>query len=244
MPQINRLKLSNLKSEMRCLASREKSIILQRFFKTGKGDYGEGDKFLGIVVPVQRKIVRKYFVDLTLSEVLILLKSQFHEERLTALLILVAKYEKGKINEQKKIFNAYLKNIRYINNWDLVDLTAYEIVGDWLENKDQRILFKLANSKNIWEKRIAMVSTFCYIKKGKSEMALQVAEILLFDKHDLIQKAVGWMLREVGKRCGIEKEEQFLMKYFKTMSRTTLRYAIERMPEKKRKFYLNRKMTT
>lgn len=230
-----------LKRELRKNASKEKAEILSRFFKTGPGQYGEGDKFLGITVPKQRVIV-KQFSDLNLHDLQNLINGVYHEERLTALLILVLKFSRVDKKEQEKIYKFYLKNTKKINNWDLVDLTAEKIVGPYLEGKDKSILLKLARSKNLWERRIAILSTFHYIKKGKSELTLQIAEILLNDEHDLIHKAVGWMLREVGKRCGEKDEEEFLKKYYKKMPRTMLRYAIERFVEKKRLKYLKNKI--
>ncbi len=161
---------------------------------------------------------------------------------MTALLILVLRYPRVDKKEQEKIYKFYLKNTRNINNWDLVDLTAEKIIGPYLEEKDKSVLFKLARSKNLWEKRIAILSTFHYVKKGESKLTLQIAEILLNDDHDLMHKAVGWMLREVGKRCGEKEEEEFLKKYYKKMPRTMLRYAIERFAENKRLKYLKNKI--
>lgn len=233
--------IEDLKKELRKKASKEKSLILSRFFKTGPGQYGQGDKFLGVVVPEQR-IIAKKFIDLKLNDLQKLLDSPYHEERLTGLLILVLKYPDVNKLEKKKIYNFYLKNTKKINNWDLVDLTAEKIIGPYLENKDKSILFKLARSKNLWERRIAILSTFYYIKKGESELTFQIAELLLEDKQDLMHKAVGWMLREVGKRCSEKTEEDFLKKYYKKMPRTMLRYAIERFEENKRLKYLNNKI--
>lgn len=229
------------KKELRKKASTKKAVILARFFKTGPGQYGQGDKFLGVTVPDIR-ITIKEFTELGLSDLQKLLNSPYHEERLSALLILVIKYPRVDKREQKKIYEFYLKNTKKINNWDLVDLTAEKIIGPYLENKNKDVLFKLVKSKNLWERRIAILSTFHYIKKGKSELTLQIAEILLNDEHDLIHKAVGWMLREVGKRCGEKEEEKFLKKYYKKMPRTMLRYAIERFVEKKRLKYLKNKI--
>jgi 3-methyladenine DNA glycosylase AlkD len=228
---------SDLKKELQTKANKEKAKNLQRFFKTGPGQYGEGDLFLGIMVPESRKIVAKY-KHLTLADLLESFSSKFHEERLTVLLILVEKFRKGDEAEKKKIFDFYIKNRKGINNWDLVDLTAPKIVGAYLEKKDKALLYKFAKSKYLWEKRIAMISCFNFIRKGDSKDALKIAEILKNDKHDLIQKAVGWMLREVGKRCGQKIEEEFLQKHYKIMPRTMLRYAIERFPEKERKRWL------
>ncbi len=226
-------RLSSLRSEMKSLSDPDRAQHLQRFFKTRKGEYAEGDKMMGISVPVQRTLVKKY-VNLSLKDVTKILQSQWHEERLTALLILVEQFQKGDDEQQKEIFNLYLKNTKLINNWDLVDASSEYIVGSWLEDRDKNLLIDLAHSDLIWERRIAMLATFCYIKKGNPEWALKIAEVLVADQHDLIQKAVGWMLREVGKRCSLEAEEAFLKKHFKKMPRTMLRYAVERFEEPKR----------
>jgi len=230
--------LENLRKEILKLKNPAKAKVLMGFFKTGKGEYGEGDKFLGIVVPKQRELVKKYWKDLNLTEITKLLKSPFHEERLIALLLLVKKFETGE--EQEKIFKLYLKNTKFINNWDLVDLTAPNIVGEYLKGKDRKVLYKLAKSKSLWEKRISILATFQFIKNKDPKDTLKISEILLKDEHDLIHKAVGWMLREVGKKCGEEIEEKFLQKYVKKMPRTMLRYAIERFPEEKRQRYLKK----
>lgn len=222
---------------MKKKANSQKAKLLQGFFKTGKGQYGEGDIFLGIMVPIQREIAKKY-QDLYLSDIQKLLNSKIHEERLIALLILVSQFKRGDIQKREVIFKFYLKNAKNINNWDLVDLTAPNIVGQFLINKNRKILYHLAKSENLWEKRIAVLSILSFIKDNQFDDALKIAEILLKDKHDLIHKAVGWMLREVGKR-NLAVEEKFLKKYYKKMPRTMLRYAIEKFPEKKRRWYLN-----
>lgn len=218
----------------------DKARILQRFFKTGKGQYGEGDIFLGLVVPIQRNIA-KQFSHLTLNDVLLLLKNPTHEYRLIALFILIEQYKKGDEEKRKAIFNLYMKNTTCINNWDLVDLSSPNIVGEYLYNKDYTTLYTFAKSSSLWKKRIAMLATFTDIKRGRYDRALTIAEILVHDTHDLIQKAVGWMLREMGKRGGLKEEERFLRKYAPTMPRTMLRYAIERFPEEKRQYYLKSK---
>ena len=228
-----------LKEELAKKANQDKAKILQRFFKTGKGEYGEGDIFLGITVPESRKIAKKYS-DLSYNNIRNLLESKIHEERLIALLILVNNYNKN-IEKRNEIFDFYIENINNINNWDLVDLTADKIVGSFLFEKDKNILYKLAKSSNLWEKRIAIISTFHFIKNNEFSDTLKIAEILLNDKRDLIHKAVGWMLREIGKR-NLKVEEEFLKKYYKNMPRTMLRYAIEKFSEVKRKVYLNRKI--
>jgi 3-methyladenine DNA glycosylase AlkD len=230
--------LKNLKNEVNLLTNPKKAEILKRFFKTGKGQYGEGDIFLGIQVPDSRKIARKYS-DIQWDSVTKLLKSTIHEERLIALFILVKQFEKGDENIKDSIFKIYLENTRFINNWDLVDLSADKIVGSYLFDKQKDILFSLAVSDNLWERRIAIMSTFNFIKKGNCEYTLKIARILLNDKHDLIHKAAGWMLREVGKRCSQKKLEDFLRINYKKMPRTMLRYAIEKFPEDLRQKYLN-----
>ena len=231
--------LSKIKKELKSLASKKDAQILQRFFKTGKGEYGEGDIFLGIRVPVQRQVVKKYW-QMDLREVEVLLKSKIHEYRLVALLILVKKFEQGNEKTKKKIFNLYLKNTKYINNWDLVDLSAPNIVGTYLLDKDRDILYKLAESQSLWERRISILATYTFIKQGEYQDTLKISEVLLKDKHDLIHKAVGWMLRELGKRIDQTIEEKFLKKYYKSMPRTMLRYAIEKFTDSKRKFYLKK----
>jgi 3-methyladenine DNA glycosylase AlkD len=230
--------LLELKKEIRKKANPQKAKLLQGFFKTGKGQYGEGDVFWGIMVPTQREIAKKY-QDLSLGDIQKLLNSKIHEERLIALLILVSQFKKADIRKRELIFNFYLKNAKNINNWDLVDLTAPNIVGQFLMNKDRKIIYKLAKSHNLWEKRITVLSTFTFIKYGQFKDALKIAEILLSDKHDLIHKAVGWMLREIGKR-DLAMEEGFLKKHYKNIPRTMLRYAIEKFPEKKRRKYLKK----
>lgn len=235
----NILNLENLHKKLSALSNPSKAGILEHFFKTGPGEYGFGDKFLGIVVPELRKIAREYKV-LKLVDLKKLIKSRYHEERMVALLILAVKNAYAGEKERKEIYDFYLNNIRYINNWDLVDLSAEKIIGPYLENKDKKILEKLARSEILWERRIAMLSTFHYIKQGKTVWPLKIAEMLINDKHDLIHKAVGWMLREIGKRCGENILEEFLQKRYQKMPRTMLRYAIERLDEKKRKYYLAR----
>jgi 3-methyladenine DNA glycosylase AlkD len=233
--------LTKIKQELKSLADPKKAGIYQRFFKTGKGEYGEGDIFLGLKVPDQRKVVKKY-KDLSLNKVIKLLQSKIHEHRLVALLILVEKYQKGDDKEQKKIVDLYLKNTKQINNWDLVDLSAHKILGDYLLKHPQKknILYKLAKSRLLWERRISIISTAAFIRENKFEDTLKISKILLKDEHDLIHKAVGWMLREVGKKDQ-KTEEKFLKKHYQTMPRTMLRYAIERFSQSKRMFYLGKK---
>jgi 3-methyladenine DNA glycosylase AlkD len=231
--------LDQIKRDLLRLSNPEKAKKLSGFFKTGKGQYGEGDIFLGIPVPEQRKIAKRH-IGLPLNALKELLNSKIHEHRLTALLILISKYRKADKTGKHEIFSFYLTNTGNINNWDLVDLSAPKIIGEYLFNKDTSILFKLAKSHNLWERRIAILSTFTFIRNNIFEDALRISELLLHDEHDLIHKAVGWMLREIGKRDQ-EIEERFLSKYCMQMPRTMLRYAIEKFDENKRKFYLAQK---
>ena len=227
--------LSQLKSELEQLSNPSKAKIQSSFFKTSKGQYSEGDIFLGVTVPETRKIANKY-LNLQLTEIQQLLSSKIHDHRLIGLLILVENYKKTK---DEKIPKFYLQNLKQVNNWDLVDLSADKILGQYLLDKDKSILYKLAQSNNLWERRVAIISTFQFIKNNQFEDTLKISEILLNDKHDLIHKAVGWMLRELGKR-NQELEEQFLKKHYKTMPRTMLRYAIEKFDGEKRKQYLSK----
>ncbi len=232
--------ISKIKKDLRQVASIEKAQILRRFFKTGQGQYGEGDQFLGIVVPEIRRLVKKYR-EASREDILTLLHSAFHEERLWALLVLVDQFERGDEKTQKDIFEIYWQNTKFINNWDLVDLTADKIAGAYLKNRDRKILLELAESKILWERRIAILATFHFTKNGECEWTLKIAKKLLGDEQDLIHKAVGWMLREVGKRCSEKVECDFLDQHALKMSRTMLRYAIEKFEEKKRKHYLDLK---
>lgn len=217
----------------------EKSEILSRFFKTGKGQYGEGDKFLGITVPLSRTIAHKYGT-LELTDISKLLENKYHEVRLIALLILVHQYKKSTVKtEKEKIVNFYLKNTKHINNWDLVDLSAHYILGDYLLDNKREILLKLAKSKNIWERRIAIISTFAFIYKNESKWTFRIIDLIMNDEQDLIHKACGWMLREVGKRVSEDDLKKYLDANHSKMPRTMLRYAIERLPEKIRLYYLH-----
>jgi 3-methyladenine DNA glycosylase AlkD len=228
-----------IKKELKSLSNKKQANLLKGYFKTGKGEYGEGDIFLGIKVPIQRQVAKKS-IDLSVVGVEKLLNSKIHEERLVALLILVLKYERGGEKEKKKIFETYLKNTKYINNWDLVDVTCPKIIGNYLLDKNRDVLYKLVKSKNLWERRMAIIATASFIRSNEFKDTIKIAEILLNDEHDLIHKATGWMLREVGKRD--EKElTDFLDKYYSKMARTMLRYSIERLEDKKRKYYLQKK---
>jgi len=234
--------LEKISKELKNLGNKPQAAILQRFFKTAKGQYGEGDIFLGIKVPVSRQVAKKH-TDLALKDVSVLLKNKIHEFRLVALLILVEKYQKTDDRKIKaKIVDFYLKHTKHINNWDLVDLSVAKILGDYLllDNKKNEILDKLAASKNLWERRMAMVATYAFIQKGRAEEALALAKKLLKDDQDLMHKAVGWMLREVGKRVDRQKLINFLDKEAKNMPRTALRYAIEHLSPQERENYLKK----
>jgi len=221
-----------LKKELFKLGNSQKAKILARFFKTGLGEYGEGDIFWGLAVPQQRQMAKK-FAHLSLKELKKLLLSKVHEHRLTALLILVAKFQKAKEKEQEKIVNFYLENTKRVNNWDLVDLSAPKILGVYLLKKNKSVLYQLARSENLWEKRMAIMTTFEFIKNNQFKDALKISKILLSAEDDLIHKAVGWILREVGKKDQV-MEENFLKKHYQQMPRTMLRYAIEKFAESKR----------
>jgi 3-methyladenine DNA glycosylase AlkD len=228
-----------IQHRLKQLANKDQAIISQKFFKTGTGDYGEGDIFHGIRVPELRKLAKEYR-DLPVNEVKTLLQSHIHEERLLALLILIGSFSNGDATGRKDIYDLYLENIRYINNWDLVDASAEQIIGAYLMDKGKQPLYRLAESKNMWERRIAIMSTFRFIKQNEFSETLKIAAMLLGDREDLIHKAVGWMLREIGKR-NLSAEESFLKAHYKQMPRTMLRYAIEKFPETTRQLYLKGK---
>jgi 3-methyladenine DNA glycosylase AlkD len=219
-------KFSNLKN----------SQILAKFFKTGKGEYGEGDVFYGVQVQKTRTIAKQFF-DLPVEDCLILLKSKIHEERLLALFILGKKFKHADETDRKKLYLLYMKNLRYVNNWDLVDSSAYMIAGGYLYEESRKPLYRLAHSKNLWKKRVAIIATFHFIRRNDFVDTLKIAKILLNDKHDLIHKAVGWMLREIGKR-DLNRLEEFLARHYQKMPRTMLRYAIEKLPQRRRLRYL------
>lgn len=228
-----------VKISLRKFKNPEKAKIYSRFFKTGKREYGEGDKFLGLTVPQQRKIAGQY-KDLPLHQIKKLLNSKFHEDRCVALFMLTHKYKKANEDQKSQIVKFYLSNTDRINNWDLVDLSAYKILGDFLLRGNRHILYQLAKSPDMWERRISIISTHAFIKNGQIDDTYKIARLLLNDKEDLIHKAVGWMLREAGK-----KDQDLLEKFLKAnisgISRTSLRYAIEKMPTKKKKYYLKLK---
>lgn len=232
-----RLTAAAMRSELRTLGDSDIAAHSARFFKSGPGEYGEGDRFLGLRVPVLRSVVKKYR-GAPLRAVLSLLRSSWHEERLFAVLLLAQEYRLGNASDKKAIYEAYLSNRAYINNWDIVDSSAHLIVGPQLEAGSRDILYELAASEQLWDRRIAMMSTFHFIRRNEFRDALRIACLLKCDEHDLIHKAVGWMLREIGNR-DLPVEEQFLKKHYRTMPRTMLRYAVEKFPETRRKAYLN-----
>ena len=228
--------LGALRRELRAEADPDDAVNLKRFFKTGPGQYGEGDQFLGLRVPVLRRLARAYR-DLPVSDALTLLQSKWHEERLVGLILLVGLYKRGGAAERQSIYDAYLGHTRHINNWDLVDSSAEHIVGPHVRPAEVAVLERLAKSPDVWERRIAMLATFHWIKQREFAPALHVAERLLADKHDLIHKAVGWMLREIGKRDRATLTS-FLARHYRVLPRTALRYAIEHFPERERQRYL------
>jgi len=228
--------IEEIKNELAALADAADGLFLQRFFKTGPGQYGEGDMFRGIRVPPLRKLAAAYLA-MPMGQAALLLSSSYHEDRLLALLILVGKFKLGGEAERDAIYRLYLQNTRFINNWDLVDASAEHIVGGYLLGRDCGPLHGLARSGIIWERRIAIMATFHFIRRGRFDMTLEIAEMLLQDREDLIHKAVGWMLREVGKR-DLQAEEAFLAAHYRQMPRTMLRYAIERFAEERRQGYL------
>lgn len=230
------MSVAELQKRLAALGDRRVAESSRRFFKTGPGEYGEGDLFRGVRVPALRRLAKEY-QGLTLSEAEQLLRSQFHEDRLLALLILVRLYARAGSEARGKIYRLYLKNARFVNNWDLVDSSAEHIVGAFLWDKGREPLRRLAQSDDLWERRIAVMATFHFIKRGEFGETLGIARRLLSDPEDLIHKAVGWMLREVGKRDA-EAEEQFLKVHYRRMPRVMLRYAIERFSEEKRRRYL------
>ena len=226
-------------NELLSVGTPEKAAHLQGFFKTGPGQYGEGDVFIGVVVPYTRSIA-KANLQMPMTEVGKLLKSKYHEARLCALLILTERFKKASESERKEIFTFYLKNASRANNWDLVDLSCPTIVGGYLLDKDHDVLYKLAESECLWEQRIAIVSTYTFICKNDFNDTLELSKKLFSHKHDLIHKAVGWMLRETGKR-NREVLTGFLEEYATVMPRTSLRYAIEHYPEHERQYFLKKK---
>jgi 3-methyladenine DNA glycosylase AlkD len=237
------MEYGDVKKELKKYSSDKRKKSNEWYFKTKLGDYGYGDKFIGVSMPDIRKVSKKFEL-ISLQEIKKLLTSKIHEERMSALIILSYQFKKADKKIQKRIYDFYLKDTKYINNWDLVDVTVNKIVGAYLwgkGNKDRKILYKLAVSKNMWERRIAIVATSYFIYQNHFSDTLKISKLLLNDKEDLLHKAVGWMLREVGKRDQ-KIEETFLKQNYKNIPRTTLRYAIERFPEKKRLAYLRGKV--
>jgi len=231
--------LTTLRRESNKLSSKKRAKHNQRYFKTGDGQYGYGDVFIGLTVPQCRDLAGKY-KDISFDDIGKLLRSEIHEERLIALLILVYQFENDELLE-RRIYEFYLKNTKFVNNWDLVDASAANIAGGYLIDKPKGILHELAKSNNIWERRISIIATHKFIKNGMVKEALEIAEELVQDENDLIQKALGWTLREVGKK-NLKKEQKFLKKHYQKMGRTALRYAIEKFPESVRKAYLSGKI--
>lgn len=227
---------SQARARLKELSDPELATFLMRFFRTGPGEYGEGDKFLGLKVPTVRRVARE-FRDLSLDEVSKLLKSKFHEERLLALVLLTNRFAKASEGERAKICKFYCGHLGFVNNWDLVDVSAPQILGRHLLERDRSLLYKLAKSKNLWKKRVAMVATFAFIREKQFDDTFEIAEILLEDSHDLIHKAVGWMLREAGKRDE-RRLRVFLDKHAARMPRTALRYAIEKFTPSQRAYYM------
>ena len=228
--------IEKLKREIESAGDKERARISASYFKTGSGEYGEGDVFLGLTVPQLRLICKKYTL-LSLQEISALLKENIHEFRSAAVIILVEQFAKADEKKKKEIVEFYLQNTKYINNWDLVDGSASYILGEHLVDKDKSVLSILAQSKNIWERRIGIVATYAFIKRGELEETLLIAELLLKDSHDLIHKAVGWMLREVGKKDQ-KVLETFLKRHAWRMPRTMLRYSIEKFSPELRSVYL------
>lgn len=229
--------------ELATYASDADAVFLQRFFKTGVGQYGEGDVFIGVRVPITRKVCRQ-FKDLPLPEIAKLLDSEVHEHRLAAVILLGEQYARANEQKRQAIYDLYLEKLRQgrINNWDIIDISAEHVVGAHLKDNDQKTLFDLSKSQDLWQRRVAIISTFAYIKKGDPGTTLVLAEILLHDNHDLIQKATGWMLREVGKRVDEQLLTKFLDEYAHEMPRTMLRYSIEKLTPEKRQYYMSLKV--
>lgn len=231
--------VKSIQKDLRLLANQEKAEFFPRFFKTGKGEYGEGDIFIGVTVPCIRKIAIRYAKDVSFDDIKVLITSAIHEERYAAFEVLVYLYEQGNVKVKKQVFDFYIKYKKWANNWDLVDTSAPYITGDYfLQKKSIAVLKKLARSKSLWDRRIAIVSTFAFIKNGSDKECHDIADILLLDNQDLIHKAVGWMLREAGKRVSKKSLERYLKTRYKKMPRTMLRYAIEHFPNIERQQYL------
>jgi 3-methyladenine DNA glycosylase AlkD len=220
--------LTELRRRMRAQADDRRAAVSLRFFKTGPGEYGEGDRFIGLTLPQMRRLERDA-TDSPMDDIVELLRSPIHEERLLALLVLVRQFRKANERTRSMIYRLYYRHRRFVNNWDLVDLSAPTIVGQHLEQRDRSVLYRLARSKNLWDRRIAMIATQHFIRQNDFKDALAVAKMLLEDREDLIHKASGWMLREIGKR-DFSAEEAFVRKHVRAMPRTMLRYAVEKWP--------------
>lgn len=230
------MSIAALKRELREKVDLKRRQFSPQFFKATPGGYGEGDRFLGVPVPHQRKVARK-FHELELEKIEKLVQSPYHEERLTALIILTLRFEKSNESEKLKCVRLYKRNLKSVNNWDLVDTSAHKILGPYYLNRSRQQLYKWARSNDLWKKRIAVITTFHFIANNDFVDTFKICEILLHDDHDLIHKAVGWALREVGNR-DLRQEEKFLQRHYKSMPRTALRYAIEKLPERRRQQYL------
>ncbi|MDD4382482.1 MAG: DNA alkylation repair protein [Candidatus Dojkabacteria bacterium] len=230
----------NIVKDLENVSDKDKVPGLLRFFKTGKGQYGYGDRFVGIKTPDLAKIIKRYYKDISFDELEFFVTNPIHEYRVFGFMCLVHKYE-AKTADKESIFKYFKRYIKYLNNWDLVDITVPHVIGEYLFDRDKDWLYNLARSKNLWYRRISVISTFEFIRRGKYDDTLKISEILLDDKEDLIHKAVGWMLREVGKR-NLDIEESFLKKHYKVMPRTMLRYALEKFDEPKRQMYLSGKV--
>ncbi|TAF98007.1 MAG: DNA alkylation repair protein [Cytophagia bacterium] len=228
--------LEDLYTDLQNKSSPERAVFVSRFFKTGKGQYGEGDIFAGISNPDARAIAKKH-AQLPLTDIEKLLQNPIHEYRFVALVLLTNRFTKSNTDQRESLVACYLRNLRFVNNWDLVDTSCHKIIGPYLLNKDRSLLYELVESSDLWTQRISIISTFHFISKGQFSDTLRLAAHLLPHPHDLIHKAVGWMLREVGKRDELVLEE-FLGEHTRQMPRTALRYAIEKFPESKRKYYL------
>jgi 3-methyladenine DNA glycosylase AlkD len=234
------MSLKKINNDLSRLKDKKRATILQRFFKTGPGEYGEGDLFYGIRMPEIRKLAKKYS-DISIQDIGKLMTSPVHEARLLAILLLVTKYQQGDDKLKREIYILYLNNSRFVNSWDLVDLSAHHIVGDYLFDKNRKTLYDLSGSKSLWERRIAMIATFYFIRRNQFDDTLNISDLLIADPEDLIHKAVGWMIREVGKR-DVRTAERFLKPRYQNMPRTMLRYAIEKFPQAKRQRYLKGKI--
>jgi 3-methyladenine DNA glycosylase AlkD len=238
--------MNNIELELTEMVDEERAKINAWFFKTAEGEYGHGDRFLGVRVPQVRQVIKSNLKHSSLNDAVSLLKSPWHEVRLAGCILMVALRKKavktGNEEEKERIFKTYLKNTKYINNWDLVDVSAPDIVGEYLMERDRSVLNVLAKSTLLWERRIAVIATGAFIKRGQHDDVFSICNILLNDKHDLIHKACGWMLREVGKNCGRDVLNEFLDAYAQTMPRTMLRYALEKHDEaEKRKFMTDKR---